>query len=150
MVRARIPLSKRANRRCGNMPEALVSILFTTSIKLNYFWTCVTQIYFFGLVNSRRVAVITLNKQSMGVNVAAILINSLAFFVRYDHHDAITETHSLSLFSVFHWLAIFTCLLRCFSNYVRKTGKFAKPRHDSLALFYIEFQNHVFFSNSEV
>ena len=59
----------------------------------------------------------------MGLGVAD---DSLAFFVRYDHHDAIAETLSLSflLGRYFHLLA------SVFHNDVTKNFHiFEKPRH---------------------
>ena len=66
-------------------------------------------------------------------------MNFLAFFIRYDHNDAITETESLSLFALFHWLVFFFFPLRSFDNDVRRIMEsFEKPRRGSLAPFYIE------------
>ena len=62
-------------------------------------------------------------------------MNSLAFFIRHDHRDAITETHSLSFINSFFIRSLFPCCLQCFGNDVRKTSQ--KPRHGSLSPFYI-------------
>ena len=37
-------------------------------------------------------------------------MNSFVFFIRLDHHDAITETQSLSFLLAFYWLAVVTCV----------------------------------------
>ena len=73
--------------------------------------------FFFGF----EVTIITLNEYSRRVNVAENLMNSLAFFIRNDHHDAIAETPSLSfIYSIFIG-SLFS--LACFGNDFRKILK---------------------------
>ena len=57
-------------------------------------------------------------------------MNSLAFLIRYDHHDAIDKTIAEFFSLAFHWLAKFTCWFRSFDNDVRKIESFETSRHD--------------------
>ena len=62
------------------------------------------------------------------------MVNSLAFFIRHDHHDAITETQPLMLCSLFYCFAVFTCL---FQN-IRKKLIILKNQGTVLFLHYIK------------
>ena len=53
-------------------------------------------------------------------NVADDLMNSLAFFIRHDHHDAKTEALFLSFIYRFLLAGNFTCWLRSSGNDVGK------------------------------
>ena len=70
-------------------------------------------------------------------------MNSLAFFIRYDLHDARTETQkSLRLCSLFHWFDIFTCSHRISSMTSRKLWKLwkAETRFTNSILYKILFK----------
>ena len=69
-------------------------------------------------------------------------MNSVAFFMWPDHHEAIDETQSLSFISFVHWHSIFTYLLRYFGNDVKKLWEFwkAETRFTSSVLYRIELK----------
>ena len=61
-------------------------------------------------------------------------MNSLGFIIRHDHHDAMTDTHSL--FNLLFLLArYFHLLLQSFGNEVRKNFM-KKTRHGLISPFY--------------
>ena len=78
--------------------------------------------------------------KSLRVNLAYDLMNSLAFFIQHDHHEAIAEKLSPSFFTRF-WLVRYFHLLASFFRKWCQTicESFEKPRHGSLAQFYIRF-----------
>ena len=74
------------------------------------------------------------------MHVAEDSMNSLAFFIRHDHHDAITEIQSLLFCSLFYCFAVFTCL---FQN-IRKIDSFEKPRYGLVCQFLLGTNGCVF------
>ena len=67
-------------------------------------------------------------------------MNALAFVIRHDHHDAITETQSPSFIYSLFIGSLFS--LACFSLSAMKSEKndvSEKPGHGSLSPFYIGF-----------
>ena len=77
------------------------------------------------------------------MNVANDLMNSLAFFIRHDHHDAIAETHCV-LFIRFLLARYFHLLASVFRQCCQKSfDSFKRPTHVSLSPFYKGFRFHV-------
>ena len=91
------------------------------------------------------------------MNVADDLMISLALFIRHDHHDAINEIQSLSLFSLFIcWMFPLACFVLsamtsenfgqflhtetrvCSDNYCKFASVLYCIRHDSLATLFID------------
>ena len=101
------------------------------------FWR---SVYVFFWLRSQNYQAEWIKQASGRVNEADDLMNSLAFSIRYDHHDAITETLPLSI-----CYSLFIGSLFSLADFVASTMTseknwwFWKARHVSLSPFYIGF-----------